>query len=117
MKWLVDAQLPRRLSRWLTRAGHDALHTLELPEGNRTSDAVLAALSAQETRVLISKDEDFVASFMMHGQPRKLLLITTGNIRNTELESLFAINLSALVSAFATNDFVEMNRTQLIVHA
>jgi predicted nuclease of predicted toxin-antitoxin system len=31
MKFLVDAQLPRRFCGWLTEAGHDALHTLDLP--------------------------------------------------------------------------------------
>jgi predicted nuclease of predicted toxin-antitoxin system len=36
MKFLADAQLPRRLARWLSAQGHDAVHTLELPAGNRT---------------------------------------------------------------------------------
>ena len=36
MKFLVDAQLPRRFVGWLAEAGHDALHTLDLSLGNRT---------------------------------------------------------------------------------
>ena len=48
MKFLVDAQLPRRLVRRLREAGHDALHTLDLPGGNRTTDAVINDLSARE---------------------------------------------------------------------
>lgn len=39
MRFLVDAQLPRRFCAWLVEAGHDAVHTLELPKGNRTSGA------------------------------------------------------------------------------
>ena len=39
MKFLVDAQLPKRLAEWLNEAGHDTLHTLDLPRGNRTPDA------------------------------------------------------------------------------
>ena len=31
MKFLVDAQLPRRFANWLNEAGQDALHTLDLP--------------------------------------------------------------------------------------
>jgi predicted nuclease of predicted toxin-antitoxin system len=31
MKFLVDAQLPRRLARFLAEQGHDVLHTRELP--------------------------------------------------------------------------------------
>ena len=29
MKFLVDAQLPRRLARRLQAAGHDAIHTID----------------------------------------------------------------------------------------
>ena len=38
MNFLVDAQLPRRMTAWLTAAGCDAMHTLDLPVGNRTTD-------------------------------------------------------------------------------
>ena len=30
MKFLGDAQLPRRLALWLQQRGHDVIHTLEL---------------------------------------------------------------------------------------
>ncbi|MEP7274591.1 MAG: DUF5615 family PIN-like protein [Acidobacteriota bacterium] len=35
MKFLVDAQLSRRLAGLLRMAGHDAIHTVELPLGNQ----------------------------------------------------------------------------------
>jgi predicted nuclease of predicted toxin-antitoxin system len=35
MKFLIDAQLPRRLAAELKQAGFEATHTLELPDGNR----------------------------------------------------------------------------------
>lgn len=38
MRFLVDAQLPKRLAIWLAGAGHDAVHTLDLPHTNRTLD-------------------------------------------------------------------------------
>ncbi len=38
MRFLVDAQLPRRFANWLNEAGHDALHTLDLPRKNLTPD-------------------------------------------------------------------------------
>ncbi len=37
MRFMVDAQLPRRLVRWLGARGHDAVHTPDLPDGNRTA--------------------------------------------------------------------------------
>jgi predicted nuclease of predicted toxin-antitoxin system len=42
VKFLVDAQLPARLARFLNDAGHDTIHTSELPEGNRTTDTGVA---------------------------------------------------------------------------
>jgi hypothetical protein len=43
MKFLVDAHLPRRLAHQLRAFGHEAVHTLDLPRGNRTPDPVGAA--------------------------------------------------------------------------
>ena len=37
MNFLVDAQLPRRMTAWLAAAGCNAIHTLDLPDANRTS--------------------------------------------------------------------------------
>jgi predicted nuclease of predicted toxin-antitoxin system len=37
MKFLINAQLPRRLAHQLRAAGLETTHTLDLPEGNRTS--------------------------------------------------------------------------------
>jgi predicted nuclease of predicted toxin-antitoxin system len=36
MKFLIDAQLPRRLAHQLRTAGFEAIHTLDLPQGNRS---------------------------------------------------------------------------------
>ena len=63
MKFLVDAQLPRRLARLLKESGHDVTPTLELPHRNATLDGVLRSLCAREERVLVTKDSDFVSGF------------------------------------------------------
>ena len=36
MKFLLDAQLPKKLSLFLSYKGHDSLYTLELPNQNRS---------------------------------------------------------------------------------
>jgi predicted nuclease of predicted toxin-antitoxin system len=116
MNFLIDAQLPRRLVQRFREAGHDAIHTLDLPEGNRTSDADINALAERDHRIVVTKDVDFVDSFILNRRPPKLLLISTGNITNGELESLISQNLSTITAAFESNDYVEMARTALIVH-
>jgi len=52
MKFLIDAQLPRRLATQLQKTGLDATHTLELPDGNRTTDQALIILSITNQAVL-----------------------------------------------------------------
>jgi len=116
MKFLVDAQLPRRLADSLRDAGHDAVHTKELPDNNRTTDREIIEISMREKYVVVTKDQDFVDSMTLKGEPHKLWLISTGNIRNTDLESLFIPNIAAVVAAFQTSDFIELSRTALTVH-
>ena len=55
MKFLVDAQLPRRIARQLSDAGHDAVHTLDLPAGNRMSDTEIIAVASAKIALLLRK--------------------------------------------------------------
>jgi predicted nuclease of predicted toxin-antitoxin system len=116
VKFLVDAQLPRRLARLLQAAGHDARHTLDLPLQNRTPDNDVIGIAEQEDRVVISKDADFVHSHILYNRPPKLLLISTGNVTNKELDALFVAQLETLVSLFESHSFIELSRTALVVH-
>jgi predicted nuclease of predicted toxin-antitoxin system len=116
VNFLIDAQLPRGLARHFGDAGHDALHTMDLPGGNRTKDRVINELSVLQQRVVITKDTDFVNSFHLARRPFKLLLISTGNIRNNELEAILVPAIPAIVSAFHEHDFVETTRTALIIN-
>jgi predicted nuclease of predicted toxin-antitoxin system len=116
MRFLIDAQLPRRLASRLRELGHEAIHTLDLPLGSRTPDSVINELSVLERYVVVTKDADFVNSFLLHRRPFKLLLVSTGNIRNDELESLFLSNLESIAVRFDTFDFIEINRQAIIFH-
>jgi predicted nuclease of predicted toxin-antitoxin system len=125
MKFIVDAQLPRRIARALQTWGYDAIHTLDLPAGNTTSDFQIAQLADQEGRVVITKDSDFVDSFLLRAEPERLLLraeperlllISTGNITNDELLSLLCKNLSEIERMFTQGVFVEISRQHLTLH-
>jgi predicted nuclease of predicted toxin-antitoxin system len=116
MKFLVDAQLPVRLSHLLKSMGHDAIHTKELALKNATPDTAINALSIREQRVVITKDSDFWDSFYVSQEPYKLLLITTGNISNKDLEALFVKNLEQLVNLLENNSLIEMAQDKVVVH-
>ena len=48
--------------------------------------------------------------------PQRLLVVTTGNITNTALLSLFELHLDAIAAAFDGADFVEVGPDTLVVH-
>ena len=116
MKWLIDAQMPRRLATALAGLGHDAVHTLDLPRGNRTSDSDLCRIADSSGRILISKDRDFMDSFHVNGTPARLLWITIGNITNTDLLAHIELMLPDIERAFSEAKCVELTAFELIVH-
>jgi len=115
MKLLVDAQLPRRVAGWFTAVGCDAIHTLDLPDGNRTTDQQLTELADREQRVVVTKDADFVDAHILHARPAKLLLVSTGNISNRDLEVLMVPLLSDVLREFQTHNFLELGTAGIVV--
>lgn len=117
LRVIVDAQLPRQLARFLTfHAGYDTLHTLDLPAANGTQDGNITRLPMEEQRVVITKDADFVNSFLLQGQPHKLLLVSTGNINTVDLLGLFRKFLPQLTKVLTYHSYVELSRTLLVTH-
>ena len=115
MKFLVDAQLPKRFANWLNEAGQDALHTLDLPRKNLTTDSEIINRAQQDSRIVVTKDADFVRSFLLTGEPL-LLLISTGNMSNAALEKILRTNLARIEAAFATSRFIEITADALVIH-
>ena len=65
---------------------------------------------------MVTKDADFVSSFIVSHIPYTLLVISTGNISNADLEALLLAQLPALEVALASNDYLELTRSTLIIH-
>ncbi len=55
MKFLIDAQLPRKLAKTISDAGYRAIHTLLLPNANKTTDAELINFLLPRTGLLSRK--------------------------------------------------------------
>jgi len=116
MRFLLDAQLPKKLSHILNYRGYDTLHTLDLPHQNFSKDSELNRISIDQKRILISKDMDFVESLMVSEKPYKLLYVNTGNIHNRDLQTLFVHNIEHIVSLFEKSRFIELTTSNVIVH-
>ena len=116
MKFIVDAQLPIVLSKYLEKKGYDVIHTDDLPNKEYTTDTEIRRIAVEEKRIVITKDADFVDSFYVKAVPPKLLLISTGNISNKTLLSLFESNISKINELFIDYSFVELSNNEIIGH-
>ncbi len=115
MKWIVDAQLPKKLAAYVREQGDDAVHTLDMPNGNATSDEEICIISLREQRIVISKDEDFIQSYFVRQTPYKLLFVCTGNISNEELLRLMKANYSQLQTLFQEHSVIELQQTLVLI--
>jgi predicted nuclease of predicted toxin-antitoxin system len=50
-------------------------NTLDLPARNATTDAEVIVRAVHENRIVVTKDADFVESFLVSGKPPLLWLI------------------------------------------
>jgi predicted nuclease of predicted toxin-antitoxin system len=116
MKFVVDAQLPKRLVLHLRQLNFEARHTSGLELGNRTPDVQVARFADIEGAILVTKDTDFINSHILKGSPKRLLLVSTGNTSNKILLKLFDQHTEAIVSALAQSNLVELNETGLVIH-
>lgn len=104
------------MSRFLQAHGFDAVHTLELPEANKTTDRELIRIAVKENRIVVTKDSDFLDSFMVSGLPEKLIIVRTGNINNKELVQLFEKYLELLITMISRSNLVEITRSKIAEH-
>ena len=110
MKFLVDEQLPYLLADWLQAKGHDAIHVSALVASNRIPDNYICERSMAEERIVITKDVDFLNTYLVKKQPYKLVYVTTGNLRNRSLLDLFRAFFNQLLHELETADVIEMNQ-------
>lgn len=113
MKFLIDAHLPPGLRAVFQAAGHDAIHTLDLPDQNASRDGLLNEVSMAEMRVVVTKDTDFYYSHLLHGRPWKLVIVRTGNMGLKATKLMFENHLSAIEAALQVCTLVEMDQQKV----
>ena len=84
MNFLVDAQLPPALARWITSQGHQAEHVFDLGF-HAADDPVIWERARSQMTVIISKDEDFVDHWLLSPEPVQLVWVRKGNCSNHAL--------------------------------
>ena len=115
MKFIVDAQLPYGIAQMLREDGFDVIHTNDLPDKERTTDSYIRDISVNEERIVITKDYDFLDTHILKTIPKKLLIVTTGNIKNKQLFELLRQNRQTICNLFQTCSLIEVDNYSVIV--
>ena len=84
MKFLVDAQLPPALARWITEQGHTATHVIEHGLAS-ADDSILWEHARQHGCIIVSKGEDFVDRWLTSSRPVPVVWLRKGNCSNRVL--------------------------------
>lgn len=95
-RFVVDAQLPPALARYLSAAfGVDAFHVSDL--GLRDArDSEIARVVTERNATIITKDHDFVSLARGHRIP-SCVLLTCGNVGNARLREIMTANFPRLL--------------------
>lgn len=77
--------MPRALAIHLTSRGHDVNHIKEYPGGATLEDTAVVRIADTEDRIIVTKDDDFRVTHLLHRSPKRLRHVTYGNISTPDL--------------------------------
>lgn len=84
MNFLVDAQLPPGLTRWLIDRGHSAVHVDELQMAD-AEDGTIWDYALEANSIIITKDEDFAERTSRSLTGPVIVWLRVGNSTNRAL--------------------------------
>jgi predicted nuclease of predicted toxin-antitoxin system len=103
MRFIIDAQLPPALARYLSSLGHDAVHVGDL--GMATAeDGAIWRHALETSAVIVTKDEDFASRFMMTQQGPAIVWIRIGNTSKQALLEWFKPMVPTIEQALSTGE-------------
>jgi predicted nuclease of predicted toxin-antitoxin system len=91
-------QLPVALAHFLTSQGHDAEHVLDL-RMDEEDDLAIWNYALRETRILITKDQDFFHLATHGAGTGSIIWVRMGNCRNQMLIAAFERALAQIMAA------------------
>jgi predicted nuclease of predicted toxin-antitoxin system len=97
LRFLVDAQLPPTLARWIVSAGHAAEHVGDCGL-MAAPDDVIRTRASQTGAVIMTKDEDFAVHRLLHEGPA-IVWVRIGNTRRAELLRRIEVDFPVIVAA------------------
>ena len=87
-KFIVDAQLPPALARYLSSLGEDAIHVLDV-DMMESPDSDIWNLALSKNLIIITKDEDFQIRASVSSTFPKIIWVRIGNTSKKILLQFF----------------------------
>jgi predicted nuclease of predicted toxin-antitoxin system len=108
MRFLVDAQLPPALVRWLREAGHEAAHVEDADLRNADDGAIWEhALATGAT--IVTKDEDFAGRLTQTSPSPVIVWLRIGNATNRALLQWLGLRWPQVLAQLAQgHHFIEV---------
>jgi predicted nuclease of predicted toxin-antitoxin system len=103
VRFLVDAQLPPALARWLAERGHTAEHVFDLGMAG-ADDKDIWEYAVQSDAVIVTKDEDFAERRARAGTGPPIVWIRVGNTSRRDLLTWFRFRLPVIVDALGRGE-------------
>jgi predicted nuclease of predicted toxin-antitoxin system len=105
MRFLIDAQLPPALARWLVAAGHEAEHVADRGV-QEAPDAAIWDFALREHTAIVTKDEDFAQRHAQTGMGLgpAVVWIRLPNTRRSALLAWFEAALPQILLALARGE-------------
>ena len=103
MRFLVDAQLPPALARWIASSGHLAAHVTDHGMAG-ASDTAIWALAMSIDAAILTKDEDFAARRIQAVDGPPIVWLRPPNMRRRQLMTQFEPMLQSIVQALEAGE-------------
>ena len=101
MNFLIDAQLPPGLCRWLEARGHGAVHVIDVMAGE-APDRDVAAYAVANDLVLVTKDDDFLTRYPPVDY--QLVWVRIGNATNRALAAWLEVRWDGVAAALESGE-------------
>ena len=103
MRFLVDAQLPAALARWLVGQGHEAEHVADCGL-DRASDSSIWDYAARNAAVIVTKDQDFARRRVINQDGPQIVWVRLPNTRRRQLIVWFEQAAPRLMQSLDTGE-------------
>jgi predicted nuclease of predicted toxin-antitoxin system len=103
MRFLIDAQLPPAMARWLVSVGHDAEHVQDCGLAHQ-SDSTIWTYALEKDAVIVSKDEDFARRRIVVGSGPNIVWLRWPNCRKAQRLMWFSAVLPSVIEALNSRE-------------